>query len=107
MKGYLKLTTIETKDIDMSGLRCECELSDVTIIDKMQMMHCVVEALEMPRYEVELFMELYRKGVLKESNDIKHKEPDFVQQARESGAQVIEFDTLDDFIAHIMGGKHR
>lgn len=107
MKGYLKLTTIETNDVDMSGLRCECELSDVTILDKMQMMHCDVKALEMPNYEVELFLDLYRKGVLEESHDIKPKEPDFIQQARESGAQVIEFDSLDDFIAHIMGGKKR
>lgn len=106
MKGYLKLTTIETEKEDMSGLRCECALSNATIIDKMQMMYCVVEALEMPRYEVELFMEMYRKGVFEENSEIR-KEPDFIQQARESGAQVIEFDTLDDFIAHIMGGKKR
>lgn len=102
MKGYLKLATIETKDTSMSGLRCECELSNATIIDKMQMMHCVVEALEMPRYEVEM----YRKGVFEENSEIR-KEPDFVEQLKESGEQVIEFDTLDAFIAHIMGGKKR
>ena len=106
MKGYLKLTTIETNDENMSGLRCECELSNVSIIDKMQMMHCVVEALEMPRYEVELFMEMYRKGVFEENSETR-KEPDFLQQARESGAQVLEFNSLDDFIGHIMGGKKR
>ena len=106
MKGYLKLTTIETNDENMSGLRCECDLENVSIIDKMQMMRCVVEALEMPRYEVELFMEMYRKGVFEENSETR-KEPDFVQQARESGAQVLEFNSLDDFIAHIMGGKKR
>lgn len=106
MKGYLKLTTIETEKEHMRGLRCECELSNATIIDKMQMMHCVVKALEMTNYEVELFMEMYRKGAFEENSEIC-EEPDFVEQLKESGEQVIEFDTFEDFIAHMLGGKKR
>lgn len=106
MKVYLKMTTIETKEEGMHGLRCGCDLENVSIIDKMQVPHSTIKALEMPNYEVELFMELYRKGVLEE-NSKQTKEPDFVEQAREAGVQVVEFDTLDDFIAHIMGGKKR
>ena len=107
MKGYLKIKTIGTNEEGMQGVSCECNMEHVSVIDKMLVLHCAVKALEMPSYEVEIFMEMYRAGILDEANITEPDEPDLVRQARESDAQVLEFDTLDDFIAHIMGGKKR
>ena len=107
MKGYLKIKTIGTNEEGMQGLKCECNMEDVSIIDKIQIVYSTTKALHMSKYEVEIFMEMYRAGILDEANITEPEEPGSVRQARESDAQVLEFDTLDDFIAHIMGGKKR
>lgn len=107
MKGYLKIKTIGTNEEGMQGLSCECNMEHVSVIDKMQVLHSTTKALDMSRYEVKLFIAMYLSGVLEEANRIETEELGLARQERESGAQVLEFDTLDDFIEHILGGKDR
>ena len=110
MKGYLKIETHNNCAPDMQGMSCECELEHVSILDKMHILHAVTHSLEMNKADVHLFHRLYNAGILDEYIDNNPACPneqvkeEAIKAAKKEGIKVVTFDSMDDFLDHILGG---
>lgn len=91
MKGYLKLEAINTSE-DMQGLSVACEMEDVGLMDKLQILRAVCMALKVDHETVKLFVTLDKAGVLKPAKE------DIQCDERKS----VDFDDDDDYVEALL-----
>lgn len=54
MKGYLKIEAVD--EDDSTALRTDCCLSDVSFIDRMQLMHSASRALQLDSQDLKIWL---------------------------------------------------
>lgn len=65
MKGFVKLEAVTHEG--KKGISCECVLKDVSIMDRMQMVHALMHSLQFNKAETKAFMMAMQAGILDSS----------------------------------------
>lgn len=75
MKGYVKIEA--TTQDGREGLSVDVDVSEVSMVDKFQMVHALTKGLQFDKMEMMMFIDMYMHGVLDDAVErVEHKPRD-------------------------------